>query len=666
MTIKDLNRCDGACVNCIRRYVAKHRLAKGESFDIPCSGIPQEYLPDNILASAGDDPEVAISMFDPVTWARRFLDWHCLDPDGSIWERKEQDHSLGNLPAYNEYQASIGKSIFHRPYQAEMLRCTSRRKIFRIGRQSGKTECLCIAMLHRMYTHENFNIIVIAPYQSQIDLIFSRLDILIRSNPMLYNSRDRYVKAPNYTMQLKNGSAVRGFTAGTRSGQDAGAARGQSAQMLVFDEADMLSSADIDASIAIITNFPDATVWMSSTPTGRREKFYKICHFKNYREFHYSSYVNPNWNAVLEADYRNALTEDGYKHEIEAEFGELEEGVYQTKYVEIAQADYEYASCKPEPNWTYAMGVDWNDARIGICLAVVGLNAREGTFYIVEQKVITRASYTQLTGIEAVINANRAWNPFSIYVDRGYGATQTEVLNMFGHSARGEHGSNQADGRLPTILKAYDFGSSIETYDPFTKEPMKKSAKPFLVENSVRRFEQCRMKYPRSDEKYTAALQGYIIKRVSTSGLPVYEQQNEAAGDHMLDAVNLALVAFTLEKTDLGKPKFDTGIAITGNLGLNEATEANRPFRPQSDFDDPEKHKPMRGRADFTKPIENLPSAGLPGANTGQGAQLGLWSFPGWSRDDPRPPSKTIHQMIQQAQRREAGGRPARPTRKKF
>jgi replicative DNA helicase len=521
-------------------------------------------------------------------------------------------------------------------------------------------------MLHGMYTNENFQIVVIAPYQSQIDLVFRRLDQLIHSNSMLLNSRERYVKAPNYTMEFKNGSTVRGFTAGTRSGQDAGAARGQAANMLVFDEADYLSAADVDAAMAIVTNFPDATVWMSSTPTGRRERFYKTCHEPHYKEFHYPSSINPNWNAEMEQDFLNMFTQEGYLHEIKAEFGEQEEGVYQVKYVEAAQEDYEYVNCKPEKGWLYSMGVDWNDAKIGVCIAIIGFDPTRGEFRRVDEKVINRASYTQLAACDAVVQMNRMWNPFAIYVDKGFGGTQIEILNKFGHATRSSGDPSSADARLPTILKPYDFGSSIETYDPFTKQPIKKSAKAFLVENSVRQFEKLRFKYSIHDEKYTEALVGYIIKRVSSGGIPVYEQQNESAGDHMLDAVNLGLVAFTLEKTDLGKPKFETGIAFTGKLGINEATGINQPFRPQSKYDSPEVHRPVVGRADFQKASAG---PGLPAANTGNGTQLPLWDWPGWGHDAPKPNGGTIGELFSRAQRRQqtrGGMRPLRPKRKMF
>jgi replicative DNA helicase len=659
--------CDKACHGCIKKYIKKHQLKKGESFETKCSGIPEEYVPDSVAASLGySDKDAVVAMVDPVTWAAKFLDWHCLDPEGKNWKRKTEEGTLGGLPPYNAERAKMGKSIFHRPYQAEMLRCTANRKIFRIGRQSGKTETLCIMIAYSLFTNERFAIQVIAPFQSQIDLIFGRISDLINSNATLKNSESRNVKAPNYKIVLKNGSYVVGFTAGTRSGQDAGSSRGQHANMLVFDEADYLSPKDIDAALAVIINYPNATVWMSSTPTGRREKFYESCHNKQYKEFHYASYVNPNWTPELEAYFRSELTEDGYKHEIEAEFGEQEEGVYQFKYVEAAQGDFEYDNMSPSPTWTYMIGVDWNDVKIGTTIAVIGYNPQDGMFYLVDKDIVSRAERTQLTACQRIAEMNRLWNPESIYVDKGYGATQIEVLKDFGGRAVRQHGPNHPDSRLRNIVKGYDFAGTIEIRDLFTKQPVKKPAKPFLVENSVRRFEQLQFKYPKSDIRFTEQLLGYIVARVTMSGRPVYEAQNEAAGDHFLDAVNLAFVAFALEKTEFGKPSYTQSIAMAGQFGDPGGAKNNRlPVRDRNG------HKPKSGRADLMQQDQSIfpgSSGDLPAANTNVESGTKIWSYPGFGHDGPKPKPRTLREAFNTAAKRVGinKSRRRRPKRTKF
>jgi len=652
----NLNQCTSECSSCIRRYISKHRLKRGDSFDIPCHGIPLEYLPADVRSSVSGDPELAISMIDAVTWAGKFLDWHCYDPIGEHWKRKSLEGSMPTgLAQYEEGVALAGKSVFNRPYQGEMLRCSAKYKVFRIGRQAGKTEVLCVSVLHNVFTHKNFRCVIIAPYDSQVELIFERLRTFIDNNAMLSNSVRRKVKKPTHQIELHNGSIIIGFTAGTKSKQEAGASRGQPAHMLVFDEADYLSAGDLNAALATITNFPEATVWMSSTPAGKREKFFESCRDPMYREFHFPSQINPNWTEERERFFRSQLTEDGYKHEILAEFGEQEEGVYQNKYIELAQDDYDYGDYKPNPNWIYMMGVDWNDVKIGTTLAVVGFEPASGLFRLVDKVVMTRSERTQLSACQKVAELNRFWNPTMIYVDKGFGTTQIEVLQKFGYDSLAGEGANSPNARLRNIVKGYDFGGSIEIRDLFTKQPISKKAKPFLIENSVRRFEQLTFKYPSSDELFTKALQGYIVKRITTTGVPVYEMQDESVGDHFLDAVNLALVAFTLEKSAFGAPKHEARISFSAEIGAILRGDKD----PRKALQEKEAHRPKMGRAAAVEGGSDrlvVPEHGELPMNTasvdGARGPVKLWSWPGFGRDAPRPRVRSLREAMSDASQR--------------
>lgn len=900
----------------MRGYVEKHRLQKGDKFKIPCNGIPKEYIPEDVLETLGDDSEVALASQDIVTWAKYFLDWHCLDPDGEVWKEKTEN---GTLPpqtkAYNLAEAVAGKSPFHRPYQRTMLACTSRRKVFRLGRQcleqdefvytpsgpirvgevregtkilggtargvykfkddlyeieffnglkikangehpfyvdgkswvhtkdltlndwvefnqadrfnfddiatdpslgrlmgflasdghcptsfgqipswsrealqqfvigyfqgngyisshkrpkrsgfrseigfaignserkayefqfvlwklgitstikkewmkkskhwfyrilvcryndkqlllsfldkskypekfeefeqrqtyeqkslgitpcqngyiskiksikylgkgtvvgwetegnneivsycgmrthnSGKTTVLVITALFYMWNNENFNIVLIAPYQSQVDLIFNRLNQFIRANPLLYNSILRNVKGPNYQITLKNGSGVIGFTAGSKSAQDAGSARGQSASMLLLEEADMLSAGDINASLAVITNFPEAIVLVSSTPTGKRERYYEMCHDALMKEFYYPSQVNPNWTEDLENFYRSQLTEEGYKHEISALFSIQEEGVYQQKYIQAAQEDYQYGSFRPSPNWIYMFGVDWNDVKIGTTIAIIGWNANDKKFYLVDKEIISKSNMTQLAACQKIAELNRIWRPNYIYVDRGYGHAQIEMLHDFGGKALIRYGADHPDARLRNKVKGFDFGGNVEVFDLFTKEKIKKPAKPFLVENSVRRFENFEFKFPKDDIKLAQQLSGYIIERVSQSGRPIYAQQDtQAGGDHLIDAINLALAAFVLEETPWGKKTIDTDIKVSESLF---STLKSGSKEREIKIDRPP------GRLGILNSNDNIikdPSDKLPVVNAKE-KPAPLWDWPGFLRDAPRPQRNT-------------------------
>ena len=650
----DLNSCSQDCFNCIKSYKKKHRLSGIEEnpFKISCSGIPQNYIsPDLHQILPEEQIKTAEIMLDPVTWAREVLDWHCLDPDGGIWKRKNPEEYYDWVKKHPG-EDIFGHSRYHRPYQALMLRCTSKRKVFRIGRQAGKSETLVIAILFNLFTkpgvpeNEGFRVVIITPYQSQIDLLFGRMDELLRSNVQVQNSITSRTKSAPCRLILNNGSIVTGFTAGTKSGGNADAVRGQKANMLCLDEADYLSAGDLDSALSIITNFPNATLWMSSTPKGTRDKFYNACQSKLYKEFHFPSYVNPLWGPELEEMFREQLTEIGYKHEVEGEFGEQEEGVFQNVYIEAAQAEYQYGQIARSANWIYMLGVDWNDVKIGTSIAVIGFNIAEQIFYLLAKEKVSRDGWTQTAACQKIAQLNQFWNPKAIYIDEGYGSTQKEMLHKYGWDSLRAKGANHPDSRLRNIVKSYSFGGTIEIHDLITKQPIKKPAKPFLVENTVRKFEHNVFKYPRSDNHFTKQLLGYVIDRVNQSGTPVYKAMDETVGDHDLDAVMLAMVGFTLETTDFGKPKFSIDFTFSGKIG--EKVDAQKlpgwiEVKNNKKIDEGAKHRPdlkrTEGLENEKKPIFSS-SQSLPAQNTTKDiGGIKLWTWPGFMRDEPKPTS---------------------------
>lgn len=230
-------------------------------------------------------------------------------------------------------------------------------------------------------------------------------------------------------------------------------------------------------------------------------------------------------------------------------------------------------------------------------------------------------------------------------MDDGYGGTQQEMLRKFGWDALREHGAGHPDARLRDIVKGYSFGGSIEIHDLITKQPIKKPAKPFLVENTVRKFEHGVFKYSKFDEDFTKQLLGYIIDRVSSSGTPVYKAMDETVGDHDLDSVMLALVAFTLETTDFGKPKYSIDFTFSGRIGEKvEAQELPGWVQVKSDekVDKGERHRPSLNRADSMEQDKMglSSSQGLPAQNTTRDTGgVKLWTWPGFSRGEPKPTS---------------------------
>lgn len=204
------------------------------------------------------------------------------------------------------------------------------------------TETMVVDALHKIYTTPHYRVLFVTPYENQVRMIFTRIKELIEASPLLKPEVVRSTQNP-FQLVLKNGSAVLGFTTGASSGSGAPSIRGQRADYIFMDEVDYMHDADFDTIMTIAAERPDIGIFMSSTPTGRRGKFYQACTNKKlgFTEHYHPSTHNPNWNEQMEAEFRAQLSEQGYIHEILAEFGTEETGVFNKEKVDRASS-YEY------------------------------------------------------------------------------------------------------------------------------------------------------------------------------------------------------------------------------------------------------------------------------------------------------------------------------------
>lgn len=106
-----------------------------------------------------------------------------------------------------------------------------------------------------------------------------------------------------------------------------------------------MGEADFDSVMMIAGERSDIKIVMSSTPTGKRSKFYQACTDPNmhFAEHYHPSMHNPNWNEEMEAEFRSILSEQGYVHEVEAEFGTQDTGVFDKVKLDKALQIYDYA-----------------------------------------------------------------------------------------------------------------------------------------------------------------------------------------------------------------------------------------------------------------------------------------------------------------------------------
>jgi len=591
------------CHTCIRKQLKKyekHQGTDGKSmknrFAVPCTGIMKEPLDPDLLAmlpsqEARDEAE---QLTDIVKWASANL----INEDGTPWNA--------------------------RWYQSKVLRCNARRKVLRISRRAGKTTLVCVEICYYLFTNPNIKIVVAGPQKTHTEEIINRVRSFIKMNPSLSNMVTRDVSAPWYEIVLTNGARLRGFAAGAKGTGAAVGIRGQDADKLYLEEMDYIDeNAITGAVLPILQTNPNTALVGFSTPSGFRTPYYECCQEDpQYVEFHYTYKVLPHYKSV-EAD-RARFTEEKWNHEFLADFGSSESGVYRPEYVDASLSVYDYKDLKRIPTWKYCMGTDWNEKH-GTEFIIVGYNPATKMYKIVESVLVSGSDFTQLSGVAKLLDLNRKWRPDYIYIDAGNGSTNEELLRKMAYEERTPHGDRDT-ARLLDIMKKYDSGSAIPTQDPITGNDIKMPAKPFMVNASIRIFEQKRIKISSSDKLLEKQLRSYMIDRYTPTKTPVYAMEDKKIGDHRLDALNLALVAFHLEMDDLYVVSRSTDVAIAPDprTGTNEIH-----LRP--DHASKEDRNPSERRIETE--VSNYSFSPMTAARTESGSQKIKTDRKGWNFD---------------------------------
>ena len=328
-----------------------------------------------------------------------------------------------------------------------------------------------------------------------------------------------------------------------------------------------MADGDFDSILMIAGERPDIRVIMSSTPTGKRGNFYNACTNKDagYVEHYHPSTHNPGWSDEMEAEFRAMLSEQGYVHEVLAEFGAQEQGVFDKIKLDkaINMLDYAYnplnyyqeIKCKERNKWplqleydTYnpaprnifrTMGVDWDKYGASSSLLILDYDVRMQKFKVLKRYEMPKAEYSYDTAVNKIIELNEIYNPSWIYCDRGSGEYQVERLHIYGD----EH----PETGLKQKVVGWSFSNKVEIIDPITGEKENKAMKPFMVSQLQIAFERENLVLSPYDEVLYKQLIDYEVEKIGANGNPTFTSKNE----HFVDALGLAYLAMTMEFKEL-------------------------------------------------------------------------------------------------------------------
>jgi replicative DNA helicase len=362
-------------------------------------------------------------------------------------------------------------------------------------------------------------------------------------------------------LKLSNGSMVRGFVINSAAGTKSDKVRGQPADIIYVDEMDYIPDTDFKAVTAIIMDKKNTELWATTTPSGLKSKFYFLCTDKNlgYKEFHYPATVSPNWNEETERYMRQQYNESEYVHEIMAEFGDVSGGWYPRSVIDASLRVYDMNEYVRREGCLYAIGLDWNEAPVGLQGCIVEYSPGQNLLTMVGKFNMSDSEFTQLKSIEKVVEMNAKWKPNLIWADAGFGTTQIETLKRYAM----EHPSL---GILSKI-RGLNMGSTEEIRDPWNGEIRKKRMKTLISDVSLRQMEMGRCLFPASEDQKNMLvdeLRSYRVDHYNQLGDPVFAKMN----DHMLTAWQVAVYAMVITYSNLNKVMTMESIAAAPAYGV--------------------------------------------------------------------------------------------------
>lgn len=341
--------------------------------------------------------------------------------------------------------------------------------------------------------------------------------------------------------------------------------------MIVIDEADYISEDALQAVLAVMSDDPKCRILLSSTPTGKRKFFYNWCVNKEigFKEFHYYSHVSPSYTKQADTIYRSTLSEDRYRKEYLAEFGELINSMIGHDLINYAVDNYDINELRrfgPNNDCKYVVGVDWNGKRIGTVIVVIEFNPKTAKYKMVDKIIVRDTEYNYENSCWAAIKAFDHWKASYMYVDEGHGDMQLEVMKKTAKQL-----NNIA---LQKGLVAVPMGGFQIIKDPLTGLDVKKRTKEFAINLMVNTFENRRIIIPNSenykgdDEDWGLIAQLYdlAVEKVSDAGKVTYVK----SVDHTLAALYLALLGFHMKMTDIGRVRHDPVATIVSQGDLKK------------------------------------------------------------------------------------------------
>lgn len=328
-------------------------------------------------------------------------------------------------------------------YNAKYVDDDNRFIVYRAGSKVGKTLSTAVKSIHfamfpTLYNAEVKNVrhaevLIVAPTQWQANIMLDTIKNLIQRSNLL----KQFIKRENREMiemiWLSGKGTTKIFT--RAAGEHGESLRGYRPNVLIADEAAFIRD---EVFVAVVPRIgaQQGSVWLVSTPFGKRGYFYRACESawkgERWKEFHVKSYENPL--IASDKDFLaevKLVTKDQYTQEIEGEFIEEADALIPMALITNAIRDYRIPA-----DARYYIGVDV--ARYGKDSTVFSVIAKDDNDNVYLVECVERAKGTITDTANEMFALYERYKPDVIFVDEtGLGAGVVDIAKTYDLPVRG-------------------------------------------------------------------------------------------------------------------------------------------------------------------------------------------------------------------------------------
>ncbi|HPC15731.1 MAG TPA: hypothetical protein P5318_05910 [Candidatus Hydrogenedentes bacterium] len=416
-----------------------------------------------------------------------------------------------------------------RPYQADSLESYALRKVHCDGRDVGKTAEIEIVALWAMVACPDTEMLIATQCENHLFPLMSRLARRFQTTPDFAPSLVEFRRTPSWFLRFSNGFMLWGRIAGPRGVNF----QGMHVAWQIVDEAQEMTETAWGELYQALNG--GGRRWVYGVPNGLRNAFHRMTRMQDAEQYNWPSSLNPEFTPEKDAELAllyGGRDSPGYIHRVLGRHGEPAHAAFNLDdYLACVRDGVDFhdvalgegdAFSAPErvPRGAYYLGCDLGYAR----------DPSEFVVYRAEGPDLINVLRVHLHGVNYARQQAIIGQLDAAYTFRGIGID-------CGNSGRAVAHALMAQGdRWCAIVRAYEFGGTIDLEPLPDGAPARRRIKPLMTELIQRRMADRTIVFPPlADRESQYASHTY---RVTANGEIVYEKGN----DHLIDADRCAVL----------------------------------------------------------------------------------------------------------------------------